>query len=90
MFFLTIGIFFLAARGVTFREFHNDRSLLRRCLVEALVLEVLCLFKGGFLLDEIEFPGIFLKVLLGELGLALPLALRVLHSLVVWLVFSPW
>ena len=68
MFFLTRGIYFLADLGVTFRVLQNDWSLLLRgCLVEALVLEVLCLFKGGFLLDEIEFLDLFLEVLLGEL-----------------------
>ena len=47
----------------------------RGCLVEALVLEVLCLFKRGFLLDEIEFPGLFLQVLLGELSFGLTFSL---------------
>ena len=46
-----------------------------RCLVEALVLEVLCLFLGGFLLDEIELPGLLLEVLLGELRLGLTFGL---------------
>ena len=76
MFFLTRGILFLDAGGVTFREFHNDLRLLLRCLVEALVLEVLCLFKGGFLLDEIEFPGLFLEVLPGELRFGLTFSLE--------------
>ena len=49
---------------------------LRGCLVEALVLKVLCLFLEGFLLNEIEFPGLLLEfllleVLLGEVGLGL-------------------
>ena len=67
MFFPFIrGIFFLAACGVAFVVLQNDRSIfLRGCLVEALVLEVLCLFLGVFLLGEIEFPGLLLEVLLG-------------------------
>ena len=67
IFLLTRGILFLAAWGVTFRVLQNDWSLLLRgCLVEDIVLEVLCLFKGGFLLDDIEFPGLFLEVLLEQ------------------------
>ena len=77
MFFLFIrGISFLAVFGVTFGVLQNDRSLfLRGCLVEALVLEVLCLFLGGLLLDEIEFPGLLIEVLLGELWLGLTFGL---------------
>ena len=59
-------------KGFVFGVLQNDRSLFpRRCLVEALVLEVLCLFLGGFLLDEIELPSLLLEVLLGELRLGL-------------------
>ena len=36
-------------------------------LVEAFVLEVLSLLKGGLLLDEIKLLRLFLEVLLGEL-----------------------
>ena len=47
-----------------FGVLQNDRSLfLRGCLVEALLLEVLFLLLGGFLLDEIELPGLLLEVI---------------------------
>ena len=77
MFFPFIrGIFFLAAFGVAFGVLQNDRSLfLRGCLVEALVLEVLCLLLGGFLLDEIELPGLLLEVPFLEFMLVLAFGL---------------
>ena len=77
MFFLTRGISFLAASVFAFGVLQNERSIfLRGCLVEALVLEVLCLFLGGFLLDEIEVPGLLLEVLIGELRLGLTFSLE--------------
>ena len=70
------GIFFLAAWGVAFGVLRNDWGLfLRGCLVEALVLEVLCLLLGGFLLDEVEFLGILLEILRGKLRLGLTFGL---------------
>ena len=77
MFFPFIrGIFFLAASGVAFGILQNDRSLLiGGCLIEALVLKVLGLLLGGFLLDDIELPGLLLEVLLRELRLVLAFGL---------------
>ena len=44
-------------------------------LVEAFVLEVLSLLKGGFLLDEVKLLRLFLEVLPGELRLGLSFSL---------------
>ena len=59
-------------------------------LLRLLYLRYFSFSREAFFSMRLNSLDFFLKYFLENLGLALPLALRVLHSLVVWLVFSPW
>ena len=90
MFFLTRGI-----SSSLLEESLSERSRMTGvffldALLRLLYLRYFAFSREAFFSMILNYLDFFLKSFLENLGLPLPLALRVLQSLELWLVFSPW